>query len=444
MDLTNQFQKSFGVFILSLFLIFQSCKPKPLEINSYPADLVSSWNEKIINYAIAEDNLFTLKGVRTVALMDIAIHDALNSISTKYTTYSYNVDTQEGDPIAAAAQAAYQVALSQYPDKESELIEELNNWLNTINEGDLKDKGIKLGKASAESILKLRSNDTYNEESEYTWHPMAPGVYAEFNEHSGTPQGFIFGAGWSKAKPFLLKSSDQFRSPPPPEINSLEYTKAYNEVKEVGATISNTRTKDQAHFAMWWKEFIENSHNRLANELIEKEQLNLWDATRTLALLNMTIYDAYICVFDNKFHYNHWRPYTAIHWADNDGNPDTEPDNNWNTLHKHTYPFPSYPSAHGTGSGAAMTVLANSLGFGDSYAFTMTVPEVESAGPMSEKIKMNPPEREFNSFSEAALEGSMSRLYLGIHFRYDSVEGNILGTKIGNYATENFLKPLEN
>tara|TARA_R110002033_G_scaffold54779_2_gene103343 strand:- start:2540 stop:3871 length:1332 start_codon:yes stop_codon:yes gene_type:complete len=439
----NQFHGHVRLIVVFILITFQSCKSSSQNIEDYSGELVTSWNDKIIQYAIAEDNLFTLKGVRTVAMMDVAMHDALNAIVAKYTTYAFKGDASKANPIAATAQAAYEVAVSQYPDKKDQLKKELNYWLTAVKDEDSKKEGILLGKESAEAILKVRNNDTWNEQSEYTWHPMSPGVYAEFNEHSGTPEGFIFGAGLSKAKTFLLKSSDHFRSPPPPEINSAEYTKAYNEVKEVGATVSTTRTKDQAHFAMWWKEFLEISLNRLADDLIEKENLNLWDATRSVALLNMSIYDAYVCVFDNKFLYNHWRPYTAIRWAANDENPDTEPDPNWNTLHNHTYPFPSYPSAHGTASGAGMTVLANTLGFGDNYAFTMTVPEVDSAGPMSEKMKMDPPERTFNSFSEAALEGAMSRLYLGIHFRYDSEEGNILGVKIGEYASQNFLKPLE-
>ena len=436
------FQAHFRLILLFILIVLQGCKSNSQEIQNYSAELVISWNDKIIQYAIEEDNLFTLKGVRTVAMMDVAMHDALNSIIAKYTTYAYKGEASKANPIAATAQAAYEVAVSQYPDKKDELVQELNYWLNSVNDEDLKKEGILLGKKSAKKILKVRNNDTWNEQSEYTWHPMSPGVYAEFNEHSGTPEGFIFGAGWSKAKTFLLTDSDHFRSPPPPLINSEEYTKAFNEVKEVGATVSTTRTKDQAHFAMWWKEFVEISLNRLANDLIIKEKLNLWEATRSMALLNMTIYDAYVCVFDNKFFYNHWRPYTAIRWAANDENPNTEPDLEWNTLHNHTYAFPSYPSAHGAGSGAGMTILAKTLGLGDNYSFTMVVPEVDSSGPMSKKMKMDPPERTFNSFSEAALEGAMSRLYLGIHFRYDSEEGNKLGVKIGEYASQNFLKPL--
>ena len=170
----------------------------------------------------------------------------------------------------------------------------------------------------------------------------------------------------------MLRSQDQFRSPPPPNINSAQYTKAFNEVKEYGSSESKVRTKDQAHLAMWWKDFVENSHNRLARQLVIKENLELWETARVFALLNMTIYDAYVNVFDNKFYYNHWRPYTAIRWAANDENPNTEADTEWNNLHKHTYAFPSYPSAHGTASTAAMTVFANTMGTGNIYSFKMS------------------------------------------------------------------------
>ena len=308
----------------------------------------------------------------------------------------------------------------------------------------MKAAGVKLGKEAAiENSFETRTSDKWNGESNYTWHPMAPGVYAEFNEHSGTPQGFVFGAGWADAEPFMLPAQNHFRSPPPPAINSDDYTEAFDEVKVVGRTNSEERTADQAHLAMWWKDFVENSHNRLARQLVVSQDLNLWDAARTFALLNMSVYDAYICVFENKFHYNHWRPYTAIRWAEHDENPNTQADPEWNNLHKHTYPFPSYPSAHGTSSAAAMTVLAKTLGTGDAYQFTMTTEEVDSMGPFSGMFKMDPTTRSFNAFSEAAWEASVSRVYLGIHFRYDSEEGYALGTNVGEYACENFLRPVE-
>jgi hypothetical protein len=377
-------------------------------------------------------------------MMHVAVHDAINSIHPEYLRYSYTGELIDTDPIVAAAFTAFEITSNQYPEKKEELEAEMQKWItHRRDENDILTAK-KIAELCAAAILEKRSGDKWNGEAEYTWHPMAPGVYAEFNEHSGTPKGFIFGAGWAKAEPFLIPTQDFFRSPPPPDINSEEYTKAFNEVKEFGRFESKARTSDQTHLAMWWKDFVENSHNRLARQLVTIEGLNLWEASRVFALMNMAIFDAYVSVFDNKFFYNHWRPYTAIRWAEHDGNPNTEQEINWNNLHKHTYAFPSYPSAHGCASAAAMTVLSFTLGVDDKYFFAMTTEEVDKAGPFSGKVKMNPPNRYFNSFSEAAFEASMSRVYLGIHFRYDSVEGYKLGIKIGKYANQNFLRPIAN
>lgn len=435
-----------AVLVFTL-LVLQSCvvndsKQSHKETSAYSAEVASEWNQKVLETAIEEDHLLTLKGVRTAAMMHAAMHDALNSIVPQYEHYAYTASIANADVVTAVSYAAYCVAIDQFPNKENEFDALLAKYTNAIEENEKQTAAKTLGEASAEAVLDFRNDDRFDGEADYTLHPMAPGVYAEFNEHSGTPEGFVFGAGWAAAKPFMLTTQSHFRVPPPPDINSQAYTAAFNEVKDVGSSNSTIRTKDQTHLAFWWKEFVESSHNALLRDLVSKERLNLWQATRAFALLNMTIYDAYVNVFDNKFHYNHWRPFTAIRWAENDENPNTEPDVDWNNLHKHTYPFPSYPSAHGTASTAAMTVFANTLGKGDEYTFTMVQQEVDSAGFFSGKMQMNPPTRSFRSFSEAGLEAAISRIYLGIHFRYDSEEGHKLGAQIGNYAVNNFLQPL--
>ena len=402
------------------------------------AALAAEWNEAILEIAEAEDGLMTLKGLRTVTMMHLAMHDALSAINGRYETYSYDDSMPEAHALVAVSQAAFVVAADQYPDQQDRFSAIRDSGLRDVEAAESLQTGRRLGNAAARAILDERAGDGWDGEAEYRWHPMAPGVYAEFQEHSGTPQGFIFGAGWAKARGFALERPDQFRAPPPPEISSDAYAQAFNEVRDVGRFQSMSRTPEQTHIALWWKDFAENSHNRLARDLIEKEDLALQEAVRLLALLNMAIFDAYVGSFDNKFHYNHWRPYTAIRWAANDGNPDTLPEESWTNTHRHTYAFPSYPSAHGTACAAAMTAFADV--FGQDYAFTMRIPMVDIAGPFSGKIEMHPPSRDFKRFSEAAMQCGLSRVYLGIHFRYDSIEGVRLGEMIGRNVVDKTLR----
>jgi membrane-associated phospholipid phosphatase len=405
------------------------------------SDVVVAWNDRVLAVAEAEDRFLTLKGLRTATIMHLAMHDALSAIEPRYGTYRLSateaVAYGNADPVAAANEAAYAVAIAQYPDSEPSFAEVRSRFAGDASGGAAARA---LGEQAAAAVLAEREGDGWDAAPEYEWHPMGPGVYAEFNEHSGTPEGFVFGAGWAQARPFALLSPDQFRTGPPPEITGDAYTEAFDEVKDVGATESANRTPDQAHFAMWWKQFVEKSHNRLARELVTAEDPGLWAAARMFALLNAGIYDGYIASFDSKFHYNHWRPYTAIRWASNDGNPDTADDPDWTNMHDHTYAFPSYPSAHGTVCAAAMTVLADA--FGDDRPFEMTIREVDSAGPMSPPMAMDPATRSFDSFAAAAEECALSRVYLGIHFRYDSEAGTVLGRNVGQRVLDSLLVPV--
>lgn len=402
-------------------------------------EAVIEWNQTVLNYAEQEDGFLTLKGLRTVTMLHLAMHDALNSTEPVFETYVYNTNENidQANAFVAINQAAFVVSSAHYPDRVDAFIKLRDKWISTKKEHARFNESMLLGEHVAQQIMNRREGDGWNSEAEYQWHPMGPGVYAEFNEHSGTPEGFVFGAGWAKAVPFGLESHDMFMSPPPPAIDSEAYTKAFQEVKELGRSQSDTRTANQTHLALWWKDFVENSHNRLARRLIKKEALDLHQSVRLLALLNMSVYDAYVSSFHNKFLYNHWRPYTAIRWASNDGNAMTKEEPGWTNTHKHTYAFPSYPSAHGTACAAATTVLADV--FGDAYAYTMYTEDVDQAGPFSGKMKMDPPERTFISFHEAALECALSRVFLGIHFSYDSLEGVRLGKTVGHYTISNHL-----
>ncbi|MEM8486432.1 MAG: vanadium-dependent haloperoxidase [Bacteroidota bacterium] len=429
--------------LLLLLLTVVSCTPQVQDMPMTLTKAIVTWNQRVLHIAEQEDGFLTLKGLRTTAMMHLAIHDVLNHYDSRFETYKFAPGDVANRSIAtieaAVNQAAYSVASNQYPDQQPALASLRDSLLVHIPDDDARKHGLEVGESAATLIMGTRQNDGWNTEATYQWHPMAPGVYAAFNEHSGTPDGFIFGAGWGQAAPFAFASDSLFTSPPPPAINSAAYTEAFNEVKSVGQQNSTTRSPDQTHLALWWKDFVENSHNRLARQLAQDTALPPHDAARLFALLNVSVYDAYINAFHNKFLYNHWRPYTAIRWAANDENPNTSPDTSWNNTHKHTYAFPSYPSAHGTACAAAVQAMKTT--FGEPFAFTMTTASVDIAGPFSGKIPMKPATRSFASFDAAAKECAASRVYLGIHFRYDSDEGYTLGARVGKRVTNQYLQP---
>ncbi len=386
--------------------------------------LAARWNGQVLALAEAEDGFLTLKGVRTAAMVHLAMHRALG-------------DTAHGagDPRTAyqVAAAAHAVAVHEYPDASGPLDALLARSRPTdgqhVDLAALRDRGAQ----AAGAVLASRAQDGWSAPGEYRWRHPAPGVYVAFPDHSQTPPDFVFGAGWARARPFALRAPDEFRVASPPPIASNAYAEAYEEVRRVGAADGRHRTEDQTHLALWWKDFVERSHNRLARQLIERDGLTLAEAVSLLAWLNASIFDAYVASFDSKFHHNHWRPYTAIRWRD-DGNPATVPDPDWTNTHGHTYAFPSYPSAHGTACGAAMTVLAHV--FGDQQRVVMHTGEVDRHGPGSGKMPMVPPTRSFSSFSAAADECGRSRVYLGIHFAYDSTVGVALGRQVGRAVIE--------
>lgn len=385
-------------------------------------DAAVAWNALAYQIAFAEDQLLTFKGLRAFAMMHLAMHDALNAIDPVYARYAYAGDRAPGaDPTAAAAQAAYEVLRSQYPGAQPTLEAELARWLGRVSDARPKHEGIALGQATAASILALRQNDAWNATGTYIFQ-RGPGQYQT------TPpwNGFVLQPGFRYATPFALSAPAQFRPPPPPALATQAYATALNEAKSVGFAGSTTRTGEQTSYALWWMEFAEASVNRLAREIVAEQRLSLWAATRLFAHLEMGLFDVYVAVWDAKYEYNHWRPYTAVREAANDGNAATAPDATWEPL-RPTPPFPEYLSAHAAGCAVSFDVLRRA--FGDDLAFTM---HTVTAPP-------GMPTRSFGSFSAAAAECADSRVRLGWHFRYATDAGLTLGRQVAGRVTDTYL-----
>jgi hypothetical protein len=392
-----------------------------------PPDIAITWNELAYQTANDFDQLRSFFGVRAIAMVHLAMHDALNAIDARYESYAYATPSPHAQPIAAAAQAAHDVLVALYPAQQATLDSALASSLAGVREGRAKRLGIALGQASAAAILAARQGDGTDVPGSYT-----PG--SDPGDYQYTPPWdqfqFVLQPGFAQAKPFGLRSPDQHRPPPPPPLSSAAYTAAYREVKAVGATNSTVRTPDQTHYGAWWAEAGESSFNRLGRQLARARGLDLWATARMFALLNISLIDGYISVWDAKFHYDTWRPYTAIRAADSDGNSGTEPDLAWTSL-RTTPPFPEYPSGHAADCAAAAVIFADVFG-SDHVPFTL-----DSTTAPPDALY-----RSFDGFSQAARECGESRIVIGFHFRFAIDAGLALGEHDGAYIAAHHLRPL--
>lgn len=391
----------------------------------HDSELAVAWNELAYEVVYAEDQFLTFKGQRAMSMMHLAIHDALNTIEQRYERYACTAERTAAHPVAAAAQAAYDVLASQYPDRRATLNEELAVWLDAVPEGKPKWMGIALGRTCAVAILAIREGDGWDEEGSYDFRDD-PGAYRT----TGSWDGIVLQPGFGSARPFVLEAPDQFRPAPPPLPGSTAFEEAVDEVRSYGAANSVSRSADQTGYAVWWMEFSEGSVNRLARQLAEERAMDLWKANRMLAQVNVALYDSYIAVWDSKFEYNHWRPVTAIRMSAGDGDVDATGAGPWKPL-RPTPPFPEYASAHAAGCAASFSVLEHT--FGDRVTFTM---ETITAPP-------DMPARSFNSFSAAAAECADSRIRLGWHFRYATDAGLALGRRVTEYLLDNRFRELK-
>jgi hypothetical protein len=423
------FPASFTLLPLLSVFVFGMCQSpvdsdKKKNDNTSGNEVVVAWNNMAYTIANQYDQFFSLIGVRALAMTHIAIHDALNAIKAKYESYLFKEKEPDADPVAASSQAAYEVLAAIYPKRQDTLIKELDRWLSGINEGKAKELGIALGKKTALAILNLRKNDGHTANASYK--PVdKPGAYQY------TPGvKAVWRPDLSVVRSFTLKSVDQFRSPAPPALSSKVYADDYNEVKAFGVLNSSARNSDQTNYAHWWAEFGEHSWNRIGRITSTQRKLPLWETARLFTLINLFLFDLYPACMDSKYAYNTWRPYTAIHNADKDGNPSTSADTLWQP-EMQTPPFPEYPSGHSaTGAGAAEIV---SFVYGTpAIAFQMeSITSLPGA-------KM----RSYNNLDSAANDCAASRIMNGFHFRFSTEEGKNQGRRLAKYICSNYLRPV--
>ena len=415
------------------------------------SNAVIAWNANAGEAAIAAcispvDN--PLHESRLYAMTHVAIHDALNAIDRRSRPYAFSAKTKRGaSPEAAVAAAAHDVLvplLNQIPAPfppacgaagAASVEADYTAALAAIPDGRAKARGIEAGEAAAAAVLALRAADGADTPLVVTDYPQGTNP-AEYRFTPGTP--FVFAPGWADVTPFVLRDSSQFRPGPPDAVTSKRYTADFAEVKRLGGddvTTPSARTAEETEIALFWVESSPLQWNRIGRTVSTDARLDLWEQARLFGLLNMALADGYVGSFDTKYHYNYWRPVTAIQTADTDGNPNTSADPTWTPLVT-TPPIPDYDSAHSVEGGAAAAVLKRFFGT-DRIRFrtcSLTLPAGSTCNDLTPVL------RRYNSFSEAAAENGLSRILVGFHFRTAVDEGIEHGNKIGDRAVDRFLR----
>lgn len=381
------------------------------------ANEVTDWNTKTA--ALVNDQS-PMEQSRSFAIVQLAVHDALNAIERRYAPYSLEARARDASPAAAVAAASHGALTALVPTRSGEIDAWYADVLAALPDGDAKTRGIDLGRHAAEHLLALRGGDDV---AGALVEPYVAGN--DPGDYQATPPfDIVVGAGWGKLPTFATPRASAFRPAPPPALDSRRYSRDYEEVKAIGAQASGTRSAEQTQIADFWYESSATGWLRIANIVATEQQLDAWDSARVLALVSMALADGFINGFDAKYHFDYWRPITAIRAGDSDGNRRTDGDPTW-TPYCATPPVADYPSTHSVLGAAAAAVLARQ--FGDRTTF-----EIDS-------LSLPGVTRRFESFSQAARENADSRVYCGIHWRTSTRAGVAQGQQIGEFVFEHEL-----
>lgn len=384
------------------------------------ADVIMDWNAKAD--AIATEKLILpAPHSRALSMLHIAMFEAVNAIDHRYAPYKLMLTADRStSKEAAAAAAAYDVLLAIYPDQKSNLDTALAASLSGIPDTESKSKGIELGQQAAAGVIALRANDGSATPESYRPYTR-PGVYVP----TAVPLFSTIGA----TTPWVMTSGSQFRPEPPPALNSETWTRDLNEIREIGARNSSKRTAEQTTIGRFWFLTGARTYNPIVRQAAMARNMDVVDCARLFALTSIAGNDAIVAVFDAKFHYNLWRPVTAIRNADTTSNPATPREASWLPLGE-TPMHPEYPCAHCITSAAVGAVLQKIVGddFGEFSLTSSTAPGVT---------------RKWTRVQDYSDEVANARIYAGFHYRFSTEVGKDMGRKIGELTAATQLRGVE-
>jgi hypothetical protein len=395
------------------------------------ADVVLDWNEIAARTVLAQN---PFNQARLMAITQLAVFEAVNAVTGEYEPYlEDSIPAQPVTSAEAAAIAAAHFVLKAYFPGNLAIDTDRANALALIDDGLAKTNGIALGEAVGDAMVQLRASDGSAPPAFFVPSSSLAGDW-QFTPGCPASGGQFY--HWMDVTPFGIESPSDFLLPGPPSLSSNTYAKDYLEVKTMGAANSVVRPADRTDVARLYAVSSPSfALSTVSRQIADAKGLSLTENARALALIMMGINDSLIASFYNKYHYIFWRPVTAIPAGAVDGNDKTDGDATYAPLIS-TPCFPSYPSNHASGTNGGLEMMRRLFGAaGHDITFTNTVPALGSL-PMATITK------HYTQLKQIADDVDDARVYGGIHFRFDQVDGNVLGRAVATEIYKSYLRPV--
>ena len=406
------------------------------------ANEVTNWNAIAQNTILAQPPNASAAPASAVfmAMVQGSVYGAVNAIDRRHRPYLVQRRFPHASEEAAAATAAFRVLDALFPAQHDALQAQYDASLAGIPEGRAKGKGIEVGTMAAEAMLAEGHDGRAGPIPPLP--PVGPGYWQPLLDANGNP--ILDPSPWvALARPFLVRSSSQFRTAGPNALTSSAYTGDFNEVVQLGALDSPFRTPEQTHIAVFWQSNPMATWNGVARRLAEEWQLDISDSAVLFGMMDLTAGDAQINCWNDKYYWGFWRPIGAIRQADTDGNPDTTADPNWRPLFVptldpaiagvgpplNTPPYPDHPSGHLCFSSSSMHALQDFFGT-DEVTFFVT------------SSRFPGEQRSFDRFSDVISQLVQARIWAGIHFREADEQGALLGERVARYTQQHYFGSL--
>ena len=396
-------------------------------LDSTQPDEVIQWNQELQKVLVAPGaQPASIHPTRTMAIAQIAVYDAVNGIVGGARPFLVDLRAPRHASSQAAAAAAARTALDALlPSQQPTIDAFFHTSLARLESGPSVQDGVSFGDRVAHAVLAARANDG----ADLTPPPFTPGTGA--GEYQLTPPALAPAAFTQTphVAPFVLPSASRFRPPAPPALTSSQYAEDFSEVHSLGELNSAARTEDETAIARFWGAApVWVVWNQVADQAAVSFGNTIEQNARMLALLDTTLADSAIALYDAKYTYHRWRPITAI-TATDQGDPSTMTDPAWVPF-ANTANDPGYPGAHAAFSQAAASVLQDVFGT-DAFSFSLSNATVGVT-------------RTFTSFTAASAEAFASRIFAGQHFRYDEDAGQTLGARVAGFVVDQALEPMSN